>query len=159
MCSRITGNLVYNCYDGLYGDTGTYSNLVVSANVFENVAWGARFPCNGAASLRRDNLTFADNYCAVRDNGALLGIGTIGVGSAPPPFYNLTIVSNTVEYAPGPRNHARFITIKDVKGLTIAGNTISREFAESLVANCSSVAISNNVDFAGTPYLLPQTTR
>lgn len=152
--SRIVGNLVYNCYDGLYGDTGTYSNLVVSANVFENVAWGARFPCYGTDSLRRDNLTFANNYFALRDGGAMLGIGTLGVGSAVPPFFNLTIASNTVQYAPGLRKNTRFVTVRNVKGLTIVGNTINPSFARSVIANCSSLAVSNNVDSAGKAYLL-----
>lgn len=157
--TRITGNFVYNCYDGLYGDTGAYSNLVVSANIFENVTWCARFPRNGKNSLRRDNLTFANNYCAIRANGAMVAVGNFGVASAVPPFFNLTIVSNTVEYAPGPRKNARFITVKEVKGLKIASNTISSAFAGSVIANCSSVAISNNVNFTGTPYRLPQTAR
>jgi hypothetical protein len=144
---HVEDNYVHGGSAGFYGDTGSYSNVVVSHNLFENCYFGAEL-----LGGNRENLSF-------NDNTILLNTGTNEFNHNDAfSFYmasgftytNITITGNFIDLSGATISGVtyNFLDADTVGGLNANHNTINSLFVNQF-NGCSAVDMNNNVDLNG----------
>ena len=138
----IEGNYIDGAQDGIYGDTGTSTDITVIRNTLRN--------CTHAISYHtafRQNITIASNT---------IEIASRPVQVYPTAFYfnpnasykNIIIRGNHVRNHGAPEATPRFLNACNISGLVVAGNTVDRSFT-NILSGCKGVAMYDNFDLTG----------
>lgn len=140
--SLIEANYVNTADYGFYGDTFTYTNVIVAHNMFLNV-------CNGVGifSSIRENLSFIDNKITVTNaaNGAGYGFLLWTAES----IRSVLIKGNTVQYNFGDSVVIGYgIRATNVQHLEAVDNVFDKSMLNDL-RGCTNVVLRNNRDFDG----------
>jgi hypothetical protein len=143
----VEDNYVHGGDVGFYGDSGSYSNVVVTHNLFENCPYGVAL-----LGGNRINLKFVSNTM-------LLNTGTNEYGHDDAFFFctasgfaytNIVITGNFVDFSgatlPGMTYY--LLDADTVGGLTVANNTVNSTFVDQF-NSCSAVNIHGNFDLNG----------
>jgi len=143
----VEGNYVHGGGTAFYGDTGSYSNVVVAHNFFENCYDGVDL-MNG----NRNNLTFAFNTILLNaganqyyHNDAFFFYTASGFT-----YTNIVITGNIVNVAGSPvvGMTYNFLNADTVGGLTVANNTVNSLMSDQF-SSCNAVNLYNNFDLNG----------
>jgi hypothetical protein len=139
--SLIEGNYVNGAVFGFYGDTGSYENVIVVHNVFEN----CQTPVN--PGLPAQNLTFCYNTLSTTSNDIYRAFWFTGTS-----YTNIAIIGNTVTYnGLQPSPDSQFLYISNmVTGLFVANNRAEINLSSTL-SGSTGLNIFNNVDEFGNP--------
>ncbi len=134
----VQGNYVSGGWAGFYGDSGTYSNMLVAHNVFKN--------CYTAVSLTfntRQNLTFSYNTIQLPTNASASAFSFNGLAST-----NIVITGNNVGFSGARAGTNYFIFGASIAGLLVNNNTVDPACTNYFTA-CSGVNIYDNFDLNG----------
>jgi hypothetical protein len=143
----VEGNYVHGGSVGFYGDTGSYLNVVVSHNLFENCYHGAEL-----LSGNRKNITFDFNtillnpgtniYC---HNDAFFFSSASGFS-----YTNIVISENSVDLSGTTISGMTytFLYAENVDGLTVEKNTLNSLFV-NIFSGCNAINLKNNFELNG----------
>jgi len=143
----VEGNFVHGGSVGFYGDTGSYLNVVVAHNLFENCYFGVDL-MNG----NRKNLILAFNtillnsstniYC---HNDAFLFYTASGFT-----YTNIIISGNSVDFAGATISGMtyNFLDANTVSGMTVGKNTVNSVLVNHF-SGCNAIKIQKNFDLNG----------
>jgi hypothetical protein len=137
----IEGNYVKGSISGLYGDTGGYTNIVVTHNVFED----CQIPLF-IANVPRQNLLFSYNtMISTTPTNIWWAIRLDTIASCT----NVAIIGNTVTFngiqpAPG----SQFMWVSNVTGLIVANNRVDPGLGNAITGN-TNVSMYFNYDLQG----------
>jgi hypothetical protein len=143
----VEDNYVHGGSVGFYGDTGSYLNVVVSHNLFENCYFGAAL-LNG----NRKNLTFSFNTILLNPgtstyshNDAFFFCTASGFA-----YTNIVISGNAVDFAGATVSgmNYNFLDADTVGGLTVTKNTVSSLLVNHF-SDCNAINIQKNFDLNG----------
>jgi hypothetical protein len=152
--SLFEGNYIKGANRGFYGDTGGYTNIIVSHNVFENCGYGVLL-----LEIPRQNLMFCYNtfvytisnlYGTVFDFAGT-NYNSDGTISAITYYTNISFIGNIVIYNGTPSYNSPFLNVANIIGLVVANNTVEASLPNR-IAGCANVSIYNNYDLQGNFY-------
>jgi hypothetical protein len=143
----VEGNFVHGGGAGFYGDTGSYSNVVVAHNLFENCYFGVEL-----GGGNRENLAFIFNTILLNPsmntyyhNDAFYFCNTSGFT-----YTNIIISGNAVDFAGATISGMtyNFLDAITVSGLTVGKNTVNSVLVNHF-SGCNAIKIQKNFDLNG----------
>jgi hypothetical protein len=143
----VEDNYVHGGGAGFYGDTGSYSNVVVAHNLFENCYFGAALLGGNRINLKFEFNTILLNTATNEFNYSAAFFFCTASGFA---YTNVTITGNSVDFSAStvPGMSYYFLHADTVGGLTAAHDTVNSSFIDQFIG-CSAVNLYNNVDLNG----------
>ena len=151
----VKGNRTESCTVGFYGDTGGYTNAVVTDNSFINCAVGLDLNGTGV----RKNIYFLNNTIELFQGFNNQGVYGVWLNDENNNFTNITIAGNTVHYrgSNGPTNSGGPLMFilnprNVINGLNIFNNKLDsrlgneRSFSTN---NAFPLNVTNNYDMSG----------
>jgi hypothetical protein len=143
----VEDNYVHGGSVGFYGDTGSYLNVVVAHNLFENCYYGIELLYGN-----RKNLTFASNTILLNPgtnvynhNDAFLFYIASGFT-----YTNIVISGNSVDFSGATicGMTYNFLNADTVGGLTVKNNTVDSLLVNH-ISDCNAINIQKNFDLNG----------
>jgi hypothetical protein len=143
----VEDNYVHGGSVGFYGDTGSYSNVVVENNLFENCYYGVEL-----TGGNRINLKFTSNTIFLNPgtnefnhNDAFFFFTSSGFT-----YTNITVSGNFVDFSGATVSGMtyNFLDADTVGRLTVDNNTVSSLLVDQF-NGCNAVNLKNNVNLNG----------
>ena len=141
----VEGNYVEGAGAGLYSDTGTFTNLILSHNTFKNVLCGCMLR-NGA----RINSSLVFNTIELADIPQSRASGFSFYGGMQ--TTNVSIIGNTVRYVDGTSKWGGYsVAASGVTGLRVTDNSFDSSLTTLFDGTATNVSMFNNFDLSGNP--------
>jgi hypothetical protein len=143
----VEDNYVHGGSVGFYGDTGSYSNMVVAHNLFENCYFGTELMGGNRINLKFEANTVLLNTATneYNHNDAFFFYTASGFA-----YTNITITGNFVDFsgATVAGMTYNFLDADTVGGLTAVNNTVNSMFVDQF-NGCNAVNLNNNFNLNG----------